>query len=274
MAWSGHGASTSPVRASCRCGRSWGSPLRHCSWSCSWLSCSPAGRGGAHRPPPRRRRRNDHRRPERGGGAARGAARRSGGRARGPADEPESRARIALGLVVTPRPGAALGGLLAAVDDVVQEWDALTGTRMPLVVHVADRGWRELFRSRQRMRRSLATGRTAAPEGRNAARTSTPTVGVVRKGDAMSAENKIKAAAEKVAGKARRSSATSPTTTSSSPRARPSRPRAMSGARPRMSGHVHQVTEGRRRPCGRLLRLRASGRHDPTRRGLRTPGEP
>lgn len=86
---------------------------------------------------------------------------------------------IALGLVVTPRPGAALGGLLAAVDDVVQEWDALTGTRMPLVVHVADRGWRELFRSRQRMRRSLATGRTAAPEGRNAARTSTPTVGVV-----------------------------------------------------------------------------------------------
>lgn len=86
---------------------------------------------------------------------------------------------IALGLVVTPRPGAALGGLLAAVDDVVQEWDALTGTRMPLVVHVADRGWRELFRSRQRMRRLLATGRTAAPEGRNAARTSTPTVGVV-----------------------------------------------------------------------------------------------
>ena len=86
---------------------------------------------------------------------------------------------IALGLVVTPRPGAALGGLLAAVDDVVQEWDALTGTRMPLVVHVADRGWRVLFRSLQRMRRSLATGRTAAPEGRNAAQTSTPTVGVV-----------------------------------------------------------------------------------------------
>ncbi|MEZ7754216.1 hypothetical protein O5Y58_01760 [Microbacterium paraoxydans] len=86
---------------------------------------------------------------------------------------------IALGLVVTPRPGAALGQVLAAADAVVQEWDAVTGMRMPLVVHIADRGWRELFRSRQRMRRSLAATQTTAPHERNAARTSTPTVGVV-----------------------------------------------------------------------------------------------
>ncbi|MEE6389018.1 hypothetical protein V3G71_09240 [Microbacterium paraoxydans] len=86
---------------------------------------------------------------------------------------------IALGLVVTPRPGAALGQVLAAADAAVQEWDAVTGTRMPVVVHIADRGWRELFRSRQRMRRSLAATQTTAPHERNAARTSTPTVGVV-----------------------------------------------------------------------------------------------
>lgn len=86
---------------------------------------------------------------------------------------------IALGLVVTPRPGAALGQVLAAADAVVQEWDAVTGTRMPLVVHIADRGWRELFRSRQRMRRSLAATQMTAPHERNAARTSAPTVGVV-----------------------------------------------------------------------------------------------
>lgn len=86
---------------------------------------------------------------------------------------------VALGVVVTPRQGAALGAVLAAVDAVAQEWDALTGTRMPLVVHIADRGWRELFRSRQRMRRALAADQTAAPNERTAARMSTSTVGVV-----------------------------------------------------------------------------------------------
>ncbi|WP_101847260.1 hypothetical protein [Zhihengliuella sp. ISTPL4] len=86
---------------------------------------------------------------------------------------------IALGLAVTPRSGAALGALLAAVDHVVQEWDALSGTRLPLVVHIADRGWRELFRSRQRMRRSLAAGQATAPRERTSTKTSTPTVGVV-----------------------------------------------------------------------------------------------
>lgn len=87
--------------------------------------------------------------------------------------------QTALGLVVTPRPGAALGQVLAATDAAVQEWDALTGARMPLVVHVADRGWRELFRSRQRVRRSLAGEPTAPSGGRSAGQTSTPTVGVV-----------------------------------------------------------------------------------------------
>ncbi|SDS82013.1 hypothetical protein [Microbacterium paraoxydans] len=86
---------------------------------------------------------------------------------------------IALGLVVTPRPGAALGQVLAAADAVVQEWDAVTGTRMPVVVHIADRGWRELFRSRQRMRRSLVAGQSTAAREPHSTQTSTPTVGVV-----------------------------------------------------------------------------------------------
>ncbi|MGG1909479.1 hypothetical protein AB1285_21030 [Microbacterium sp. NRRL B-14842] len=86
---------------------------------------------------------------------------------------------IALGLVVTPRPGAALGGLLAAVDDVVQEWDALTGTP-----HAARRA-----RRRPRVAGTLPVaaadasfardGTNRGAGGPNAARTSTPTVGVV-----------------------------------------------------------------------------------------------
>lgn len=82
-----------------------------------------------------------------------------------------------IGLVVSPRKGAALGAVLAAVDDAVAEWDALLGTPVPLVLHVADRGWREVFASRQRMRRSLA-GEGVAESPRSTRSSSTPKAGV------------------------------------------------------------------------------------------------
>ncbi|WP_447652767.1 hypothetical protein [Microbacterium sufflavum] len=82
--------------------------------------------------------------------------------------------RTALGLVVTPRKGAALGAVVAAAEAAVAEWDRLLGVEVPVVVHVADRGWRELFRSRQRMRRSLAGAGEAGHRSRTARTSSTP----------------------------------------------------------------------------------------------------
>lgn len=86
--------------------------------------------------------------------------------------------RTAIGLVVTPRKGAALGAVVAAAESAVEEWDRLLGTAVPVVVHVADRGWRELFRSRQRMRRSLAGAGDAGQPSRSARTSSAPRAGV------------------------------------------------------------------------------------------------
>ena len=84
----------------------------------------------------------------------------------------------AIGLVVTPRKGAALGTVVTAAESAVEQWDRLLGTVVPVVVHVADRGWRELFRSRQRMRRSLAGAGDGGQPSRSARTSSTSRAGV------------------------------------------------------------------------------------------------
>ncbi|MBO0981912.1 hypothetical protein IPV10_15280, partial [Microbacterium sp. SD291] len=58
----------------------------------------------------------------------------------------------AVELVVTVRRGASLAGVLAAAESAVRDWDALLGVRTPVMVHLADRGWRDSLRSRRRVR--------------------------------------------------------------------------------------------------------------------------
>ncbi|MCW2287091.1 hypothetical protein EDF60_1741 [Leucobacter luti] len=53
----------------------------------------------------------------------------------------------AIKLTVTMRQGAQLPRVLNAVEDAVREWDALTGAELPVVVHLAGRGWLDRWRS-------------------------------------------------------------------------------------------------------------------------------
>ncbi|MGO4680820.1 hypothetical protein [Microbacterium sp. 2MCAF23] len=58
----------------------------------------------------------------------------------------------ALRLWVVPRSGADLPTLLAETERAVEGWDALSGTRSPVVVHLADRGGWDRLRSPSRAR--------------------------------------------------------------------------------------------------------------------------
>ena len=60
--------------------------------------------------------------------------------------------RTALRLSVVPRSGADLPALLAETERGVERWDALSGTRTPVVVHFADRGGFDRLRSATRTR--------------------------------------------------------------------------------------------------------------------------
>lgn len=52
----------------------------------------------------------------------------------------------AIDLVVRMRRGADPSRVIAAVERVVEEWDALAGRRLPVLVHLADRTWRDRLR--------------------------------------------------------------------------------------------------------------------------------
>ncbi|QAY60478.1 hypothetical protein ET475_11100 [Microbacterium protaetiae] len=58
----------------------------------------------------------------------------------------------AIALTVRPRRGADLARLLAAVEDVVHDWDRLAGVRVPVAVHLADRRRVDGLRSAARVR--------------------------------------------------------------------------------------------------------------------------
>lgn len=58
----------------------------------------------------------------------------------------------AVGLTVTVRPGASLGAVVAAAERAIAEWDGLVGTRIPIMVHLSDRRWRDALRSTTRVR--------------------------------------------------------------------------------------------------------------------------
>jgi len=60
--------------------------------------------------------------------------------------------RTVLRLAVVPRSGADLPALLAETEDGVARWDALSGTRTPVVVHFVDRGGFDRLRSATRTR--------------------------------------------------------------------------------------------------------------------------
>lgn len=57
----------------------------------------------------------------------------------------------AIELAVTVRPGAPLGAVVAAAQAAVREWDQLLGSRVPILLHLADRGWRDSFRTATRV---------------------------------------------------------------------------------------------------------------------------
>lgn len=56
----------------------------------------------------------------------------------------------AIEVAVTVRPGASLDRVLAAAESAVDDWDALLGARVPILVHLTDRSWRDGLRSRTR----------------------------------------------------------------------------------------------------------------------------
>ncbi|MBW8761809.1 MAG: hypothetical protein JF592_04375 [Microbacterium sp.] len=58
----------------------------------------------------------------------------------------------AVELAVTVQRGASLDRVLAAAEDAVRAWDALLGERAPIMVHLADRSWRDALRPRTRVR--------------------------------------------------------------------------------------------------------------------------
>lgn len=58
----------------------------------------------------------------------------------------------AIKLTVTMRQGAHLPRVVRAVAAVVADWDALAGTRIPVVLHLEGRGWLDRWRSATRVR--------------------------------------------------------------------------------------------------------------------------
>ncbi|WP_407358522.1 hypothetical protein LTA6_000381 [Microbacterium sp. LTA6] len=58
----------------------------------------------------------------------------------------------AIELTVTVQRGASLGRVLDAAESAVDDWDALIGTSVPVMLHLADRSWRDGLRSRTRVR--------------------------------------------------------------------------------------------------------------------------
>jgi hypothetical protein len=58
----------------------------------------------------------------------------------------------ALELAVTVRPGASLGAVVTAAEGAIREWDELLGTRVPIMLHLKDRRWRDAHRSPSRVR--------------------------------------------------------------------------------------------------------------------------
>lgn len=57
----------------------------------------------------------------------------------------------AIELAVTVRPGAPLAAVVAAAEAAVREWDQLLGSRVPILLHLSDRGWRDSFRKATRV---------------------------------------------------------------------------------------------------------------------------
>jgi hypothetical protein len=58
----------------------------------------------------------------------------------------------AVELAVTVRPGAPLATIVEAAEAAIGEWDDLVGSRIPILLHLSDRRWREGFRSPTRVR--------------------------------------------------------------------------------------------------------------------------
>lgn len=56
----------------------------------------------------------------------------------------------AIGVAVTVRRGADLARVLSAAEEAVGEWDELAGVRVPVLVHLSDRGWLDGLRSSTR----------------------------------------------------------------------------------------------------------------------------
>ena len=58
----------------------------------------------------------------------------------------------AVRLAVVPRSGAGLAEILGAADEAIEDWRAIAGTSMPVLVHLADRSGFERLRSASRVR--------------------------------------------------------------------------------------------------------------------------
>lgn len=58
----------------------------------------------------------------------------------------------AIELVVTVQPGASLGAVVTAAESAIRDWDELLGTRVPIMLHLSDRRWRDALRPRTRVR--------------------------------------------------------------------------------------------------------------------------
>ncbi|WAA66989.1 hypothetical protein [Microbacterium oxydans] len=68
------------------------------------------------------------------------------------ADAYRVRGTRALELAVVVQPGASLGAVVAAAEGAIREWDALLGARIPILLHLSDRRWRDALRSTTRVR--------------------------------------------------------------------------------------------------------------------------
>ncbi|WP_369374154.1 hypothetical protein AB1046_08165 [Promicromonospora sp. Populi] len=58
----------------------------------------------------------------------------------------------AISLVLTVRRGADLSRVLSAAEAALDEWDALAGVRVPVMVHLSDRSWLDGLRASVRVR--------------------------------------------------------------------------------------------------------------------------
>ncbi|MBT2484974.1 MULTISPECIES: hypothetical protein [unclassified Microbacterium] len=57
----------------------------------------------------------------------------------------------AIELAVTVRPGASLAAVTEAAETAIRDWDQLLGSRVPIMLHLSDRRWRDTFRARTRV---------------------------------------------------------------------------------------------------------------------------